>query len=139
MSPRGTGHYVTTLNDICGPCITVFSETFEEMLTEGLTMHQSYGEDRRYVITFGNKDNADVDSNGLTKMERERLQEAEEAWSAGKVPCEVCDIHGEVIVGWRPASLYVPKEAIYETCPFCDGTKYRDAEVDVDENPWVTA
>lgn len=37
--------------------------------------------------------------------------------------CTVCDEHGEVIVGWRPASMQVPPEAVYAPCPLASGRR----------------
>ena len=32
--------------------------------------------------------------------------------------CEVCD-DGEVVIGWRPASTFTPREAVYAPCVEC--------------------
>lgn len=37
--------------------------------------------------------------------------------------CPVCDEYGEIIVGWRPASMQVPKEPIYAPCPLASGRR----------------
>ena len=30
-----------------------------------------------------------------------------------------CDMHGEVVVGWEPATMTSPREAKYQPCPTC--------------------
>lgn len=66
--------YIVEASDRAGTFARAEAATFAGMVHQWRTMRSRYGTETA-VYTFGNVEHADVDTNGLTDEERERLEE----------------------------------------------------------------